>query len=135
MAEGIKTGGGSRKGKPNKSTAEVRAIMDQVADERAGTKNGKGQKVVFEKLMDLIMGVTVQEIKHGKQVVYTKPPDQFAIKTWLERRWNRPGIAITTMDGDDDQQEGEKRFYIPVFSDGGAPHGVGSFKKRKRTIK
>jgi hypothetical protein len=35
MAKGVKTGGGSRKGKPNKATATAREAISRLADESA----------------------------------------------------------------------------------------------------
>lgn len=36
MAKGVKTGGGSRKGRPNKFTGDVRAMILQALDELGG---------------------------------------------------------------------------------------------------
>lgn len=38
MAKGIKTGGGSRKGKPNKLTADVKAMILAALDQAGGTQ-------------------------------------------------------------------------------------------------
>lgn len=38
MAKGIKTGGGSRKGKPNKLTADVKAMILAALDKAGGTQ-------------------------------------------------------------------------------------------------
>ncbi len=40
MATGRKTGGGSRKGKPNKATADVRAMIALVAERHVGKLEG-----------------------------------------------------------------------------------------------
>ena len=40
MAKGRKTGGGSRKGKPNKVTAEVRAVIAEIAKANAPKVQG-----------------------------------------------------------------------------------------------
>lgn len=37
MAKGVKTGGGSRKGKPNKLTADVKAMILAALDQAGGT--------------------------------------------------------------------------------------------------
>lgn len=38
MAKGIKTGGGSRKGRPNKLTADVKAMILAALDQAGGTQ-------------------------------------------------------------------------------------------------
>lgn len=71
MAKGHKTGGGSRKGKPNKSTQDVQAFVDAVfkkispevlADELLASDNEKVKAMVFLKLLEYRYGKPVQPV-------------------------------------------------------------------------
>lgn len=80
MARGKKTGGGSRKGVRNKATGAVRDILDANVD----------FDVVVQKLFELGQGVQVrQKTKDGREVIYDRPPDAFALKTLLEYRFGK----------------------------------------------
>lgn len=60
MAKGAKTGGGSRKGKPNKSTAAAREAIASFVDGNADKLQGWLEKVAKkdpEKAFNLFMGV------------------------------------------------------------------------------
>ena len=87
--------GGSRKGKPNKSTAEVKHLIDLAAKEHGG------MQFVFEKLFELVAGVTIQTVdKKGEEHVYDKPPDAFAAKILLEYRYGKAPQPITGPEGE-----------------------------------
>lgn len=86
MAFGKKTGGGSRKGSPNKSTLEIKTIIDAVVD----------FKVVVSKLYELSKGIKVE----GNDGVYQKEPDPTAAKILMEYRFGKPHQALdVTSDG------------------------------------
>lgn len=86
MAKGQKTGGGSRKGIPNKRTAETKAhlanIVDDVAIERGGYESLVGA------LWDLARGTVVVGTKDDSRI-YKKPPDALAAKIILEFRFGK----------------------------------------------
>ena len=85
---GTKTGGGSRKGSPNRSTLEIKSIIDECVD----------FKEVVLKLVELVQGVEVQE-KIGREIViYTKPPDSTAAKILMEYRFGKPQQSIELKD-------------------------------------
>ena len=74
MAYGRKTGGGSRKGKRNKSHAEYAAIIEKIIP----------FKEQIKLLAELARGVTVEE-RMGEMVrTYTKPPDVKALTVLIE---------------------------------------------------
>jgi hypothetical protein len=76
--------GGSRKGIPNKSTSDVRAVIDRVA------KKHGGMDFVFKQLFELVKGVSVNVTdKKGEEHVYDKPPDPLAAKILLEYRYGK----------------------------------------------
>ena len=94
MAKRKKTGGGSRKGKPNKSTAELKDILDKAVD----------WNVVAKKLFELVKGVTVEEErKDGSTSIYTKPPNETAAKTLLEFRFGKAPQSMTLTGKDGEQ--------------------------------
>jgi hypothetical protein len=90
MALGKKTGGGSRKGIPNKAHKVLHELMDKIAKERGG------EEVVFRKLFELIEGVEVQKEnkKTGAPIIYALPPDPMAIKTWIEFRHGKARESV-----------------------------------------
>jgi len=74
-------GGGSRKGKLNLKTLEIRKILDDTVD----------FKVVCQKLYELVKGISLMQTdKKGKTTVYIKEPDSFAAKILLEYRFGKP---------------------------------------------
>lgn len=86
MAKGIKTGGGSRLGKRNKTTGELRDILDSTVD----------FSIVCSKLYELSKGITCKKTeKNGDEVIYEKPPDAFAAKTLLEFRYGKAAQPLT----------------------------------------
>jgi hypothetical protein len=76
--------GGSRKGRPNKSTNEVKSILDANVN----------FNVVAKKLYELVKGVSVQTVKRGKTVIYVQPPDTAAAKVLFEFRFGKPHQQI-----------------------------------------
>ncbi len=81
--KGKKTGG-RIKGKPNKSTLEIRQLIDSCVDFNE----------VFSKLYELTKGVEVQKLTDDGNIVYTKPPDPFAAKILIEHRFGKAPQAI-----------------------------------------
>lgn len=76
--------GGRKEGTPNKSTNEVKELLDKHID----------FELVVKKLLELVEGVEVRE-RVGKQLVtYTKPPDSYAAKILLEYRFGKPHQSI-----------------------------------------
>lgn len=75
-----KTGGGSRKGIPNKSTAEIKELLDEQVD----------FGVVISKLYELAQGVESEKFSMGEEIVYTEKPDANAAKILLEYRFGKP---------------------------------------------
>ena len=87
----------SRKGKQNKSTREVKAIIDAVSEARAAGSPDRMTAAVT-KLFDLADGVMVE----GEESVFRTKPDVAAIRTLLEFRFGRPK---ETMEIQDDSQK------------------------------
>ena len=76
-------------GVPNKSTAQLRDILDSVVDWNVATK----------KLWALCEGVLVQEKKSdGSVEVYEKPPNEFALKTLFEFRFGKARQSLDIRD-------------------------------------
>jgi len=71
--------GGSRKGKPNKSTQDIKKLLDERVD----------FGIVIDKLMELVNGVQVQKVNGGQIRIYTDKPDSFAAKILLEYRFGK----------------------------------------------
>jgi|WetSurMetagenome_2_1015567.scaffolds.fasta_scaffold802996_2 hypothetical protein len=88
MARGKKTGGGSRKGKPNKSKSEVRELIDTVLKEKGGSK------WIFEKLVELGEGIEMGEFKDGETRVYSREPNVIALKTLAEYGFGKPAQIV-----------------------------------------
>ncbi len=81
MAYGKKTGGGSRKGIPNKNRKQLAAIVEAVisTEER------------MRLLALLARGVPVEEtLKSGETKIYSKPPDALAIRQLNEYQYGKP---------------------------------------------
>jgi hypothetical protein len=88
MAKGIKTGG-RQKGKLNKSTIDVKAMIDAV-----GKKHG-GLKVVIGKLYEMAIGIEVQDkTPLGITTVYSEPPNVNAAKILMEYRFGKPQQTV-----------------------------------------
>jgi len=89
MAKGIKTGGGNRKGKPNKSTLDIKNLIDS-----AGKKHG-GIKTIVHKLYEMAMGVEVKDVANdGTTTVYSEPPNVNAAKILMEYRFGKPQQTV-----------------------------------------
>jgi len=80
MAIGKKTGGGSRLGSPNKSTAEIKELLDREVD----------FGVVISKLYELSQGVESEKFSMGDSIIYQEKPDAYAAKILLEYRYGKP---------------------------------------------
>lgn len=84
----VKGQSGNPNGKPagikNKSTLDIKAVLDSEVDFRQ----------VVKKLLELVMGVTVQTKHEGETIVYERPPDAHAAKILLEYRFGRPTQSI-----------------------------------------
>jgi len=90
MAIGKKTGGGSRKGVPNKSRDEVRELIDRVG------KPFGGMEMVFKRLFELADGITLQETdKKGEARIYTRAPSELAIKELNDRRYGKSAQPVS----------------------------------------
>ena len=91
---GKRPGAGRKKGIRNKTTDEVKQIINNVA------KKHGGLQTIFEKLFELTEGIQVREFdKKGVPHVYDKPPDAYAARTILEFRFGRPEQSIA-LEGD-----------------------------------
>lgn len=77
---GKRAGAGRKAGGMNKSTIEIKEIIDKAVD----------FPEVISKLLQLVNGVTVKEDKGEIPVIYTKPPDVGAAKLLLEYRFGKP---------------------------------------------
>lgn len=77
---GHKTGGGSRKGIPNKSTQEIKELLDEQVN----------FGLVISKLFELSQGVEVEKYSSKESVVYSEKPDVLAAKILLEYRYGKP---------------------------------------------
>lgn len=80
MAYGFKSGGGTRKGIRNKSTEEVKDILEREVDFGA----------VVAKLFELSQGVEVEKYVNKEAVIYSEKPDPYAAKILLEYRYGKP---------------------------------------------
>lgn len=77
MAKGIKTGGGSRKGKPNKANADLRAIAQQYTKEAveklvAIMRNGESEQArvaATKEILDRGHGKASQPLEHSGNVL------------------------------------------------------------------
>jgi hypothetical protein len=72
MAKGTKTGGGSRKGRPNKLTAEVKAMVLDALDCAGGvdylTRQAENNPVAFMSLLGRIIPTQVAANPDGQPV-------------------------------------------------------------------
>jgi len=81
MAKRKKTGGGSRKGKPNKSTQEIREIIQSTVD----------FAVLTDKMFQLVKGV---EVSGDDGTVYSQAPNVNAAKLLLEYGYGKPKEVV-----------------------------------------
>lgn len=85
---GKRIGAGRKKGAHNKSTYEVKRVINSILP----------PKKRYGLLAELAQGVLVQEKqKDGSERVYVKPPDGFALKTLCEYADGKP---VQTIQGD-----------------------------------
>lgn len=97
---GEKTGGGSRKGIPNKSSEELRSIIDKVSKARK-VGDLEGLEIQVTNLFKLGEGVLVQKVdKEGGKEVFEMPPDPIAIGKLLDYRF---GKAVQPVRRDDEE--------------------------------
>lgn len=81
---GEKTGGRVA-GSLNILTKDVRSLIDSEMD----------MSDVIRKLLELVMGVTVQELdSKGNPFIYTCKPDAYAAKILLEYRYGKPAQSL-----------------------------------------
>lgn len=118
MARGKKTGGGSRKGKPNKSTREVRELIDRV-----GKRYG-GMRAVFEAQFSLAVGIRIErENKKGEKEIYEKEPSTSAAEFLAEYRYGKPlrQMEIEALEGEGNAFSGSVGVlcFVPGFDDSG----------------
>jgi len=83
MAKGKKTGG-RKKSSLNKSTLEIKSIIDKCVDFNE----------VVNKLYELTQGIKVQKKIDGTPIIYEKEPDSNASKILLEYRFGKPKQSI-----------------------------------------
>ena len=82
---GCEKGESRRKGKPNKSTQEIKDIIDANVD----------FNVVIQKMVELIKGVEVQGTnKNGTTYLMDLQPNTFAAKLLLEYRFGKPKETV-----------------------------------------
>jgi hypothetical protein len=85
MARGKKTGGGSRKGKQNKSTLEIKKIVQSSADFKKLTK----------RMYEFAMGVQVQKsMPDGSKAIYDELPNVPAAKLLFEYGFGKPKEVV-----------------------------------------
>ncbi len=80
MAKGRRTGGGSRKGIPNKTTQELRDIIEKAISTQER----------MELLAQLARGILLEDLVKGMPIVYRTPPSDFAIKQLNEYQYGKP---------------------------------------------
>lgn len=85
---GKREGAGRKHGVRNKSTMQVKDLLDKCVD----------FEVVVGKLYELAQGVEVEKYVKDENVVYSEKPDAFAAKVLLEYRFGKPqqSVDITT---------------------------------------
>jgi len=81
--KGKKTGG-RKSGTRNKSTVDVRDLLDNEVD----------FKVVVGKLYELTQGVEVEKETLEGDIVYSKPPDPVAAKILMEYRFGKAPQSV-----------------------------------------
>lgn len=69
--------GGREKGVPNKSTQNIKNVIDGVVN----------FEYIIKKLLELSNGVMA---KNDQGIIYNKPPDTAAIKILMEYRFGKP---------------------------------------------
>lgn len=80
MKGGKRDGAGRKAGTKNKSTLEIKELLDSHID----------FEIVVTRLFELVNGVTMQETRaNGDEVVYTRAPDSNAAKILLEFRFGK----------------------------------------------
>lgn len=96
MARGGKRdGAGRKKGIPNKSTQDVKELIDKV-DQAMKTGDRTAMEQTVRALFERSHGVTAQrEGRDGEAIVYEVPPDPMSARILLEMRF---GKAKETVD-------------------------------------
>ena len=86
MAEhgGARKGAGRKPGVANKTTKEIRAILDDRVDFEG----------LVDKLIELVDGVEVSERRGDEEIIYTTKPDIQAAKALLEFRFGKPSQSV-----------------------------------------
>lgn len=80
MTKNGEKSGGRKKGTPNKSTAEIKELLDEEVD----------FGVVISKLFELVEGVSLEKQTMEGAIVYQEKPDAYAAKILLEYRYGKP---------------------------------------------
>jgi hypothetical protein len=108
MAKGKKTGG-RKKGNPNKSTLEIKKIVQSSADFKKLTKG----------MYEFAMGVQVQKsMPDGTKAIYDEPPNVPAAKLLFEYGFGKPKEVVEL---DLSQNTGEiVRHFAEIISNSGA---------------
>lgn len=106
---GYRPNAGRKSGVPNKSTAEMRALIDAVSKKRATKEEGEGLEQVVMRLFELADGVTVQRAdKDGEEKVFLLPPSEPAARTILELRFGKARQSVEV----DDVSEGPRVVFV-----------------------
>jgi hypothetical protein len=94
---------GRKAGVPNKSTQELRDLIDKISHQRTivaetegATKTVSGLEQVVERLFELADGVQVEKTMDGKETVFSVLPSEAAAKTVLELRFGKARQSIET---------------------------------------
>ena len=97
---GHREGAGRKKGIPNKSTVEVKDMIDRVG-EAVASGDHIGMAAVISKMYARAMGVLAErEGRNGEVVVYEIAPDVLAQKALLEFRFGKPKETVEVQDPD-----------------------------------
>jgi hypothetical protein len=113
MPRGAKPGQANRKGRPNKSTQEVKDRIDLIAAKHK--QNGmNGLDAMWLAQLELACGtVKVESLRDGEVKVYQEPPSPAAAKIIIEQRWGKPKESLELSSAD--EFEGFPVIAIPML--------------------
>lgn len=102
-------------GSKNKSTREVKVLMDQIsASFGRGDKDGMAKAIHC--LYERAHGVLAERQVMGQPIVYEVPPDTFAIKTLMEFRFGKAKETVEIQDPNEKFKHSPQVILVPPMS-------------------